>query len=98
MEGSMTFQRGKPNLRLRDERVRRHWSQQELADMIGATLNTVSRWERGLTDCSPYFRNKLAELFGKSASQLWLIPDPDEEGTHLALYDPVLPAARKLVG
>ncbi|MBA2396974.1 MAG: helix-turn-helix domain-containing protein [Ktedonobacteraceae bacterium] len=94
----MTFQRGKPNVRLRDERVRRHWSQQELADMIGATLNTVSRWERGLTDCSPYFRNKLAELFGKSASQLWLVPDPDEEGTHPALYDPVLPAARKLIG
>src|SRR6516165_3485634 len=66
--------------------------------MVGATLNTVSRWERGLTDCSPYFRNKLAELFGKSASQLWLVPDPDEEETHPTPSDPMLPAAKKLIG
>ena len=94
----MTVQKGKPNSRLRDERIRRHWSQQELADMVGATLNTVSRWERGLTDCSPYFRSKLCDVFGKTASQLWLIPDPNEEEAHPALYDPVLPAGRKLVG
>lgn len=93
----MIFQKAKPNLRLRDERIRRHWSQQEVADMIGATLNTVSRWERGLTDCSPYFRNKLCELFGKDARQLWLVPDREEEA-YPALYDPVLPAAKKLVG
>jgi transcriptional regulator with XRE-family HTH domain len=93
----MIFQKAKPNLRLRDERIRRHWSQQEVADMIGATLNTVSRWERGLTDCSPYFRNKLCELFGKDARQLWLVPDSEEEASP-ALYDPVLPATKKLVG
>ncbi|MGH2506823.1 MAG: NB-ARC domain-containing protein, partial [Ktedonobacteraceae bacterium] len=92
------FQRGKSNLRLRDERIRRHWSQQELADMIGATLNTVSRWERGLTDCSPYFRNRLCEVFGKDAKQLWLVPDLEAEVAHPTLYDPALPAMRKLVG
>ena len=65
--------------------------------MIGATLNTVSRWERGLTDCSPYFRNKLCELFGKDARQLWLVPDQEEESTPM-LSDPLLPRAKKLVG
>src|SRR5947199_6746746 len=66
--------------------------------MIGATLNTVSRWERGLTDCSPYFRNKLCDLFGKDARQLCLVPDLDEEDAHPTLYDPALPAVRKLIG
>lgn len=93
----MLFQKGKPNIRLRDERLRRHWSQQELADLIGATLNTVSRWERGLTDCSPYFRNKLCELFGKDARQLWLVPDLEAESKP-ALYDPFLPGMKKVVG
>lgn len=75
----MASRRRKPNLSLRDERMRRHWSQQELADKIGATLNTVSRWERGLTKCSPYFRKKLCEVFGKNAQELWLIPENESE-------------------
>lgn len=94
----MALPKKKPNLCLRDERIRRHWSQQDLADMIGATLNTVSRWERGLTDCSPYFRNKLCELFGKDARELWLIPEDELEPQELALCDPLLPAPRRLVG
>ena len=91
----MALHKRKPNLSLRDERMHRHLSQQELADLIGATLNTVSRWERGLTDCSPYFRNKLCELFGKSARELWLTPEDEQQ---FALYDPLLPASRRLVG
>lgn len=93
----MVFQQGKPNVRLRDERLRHHWSQQELADLVGATLNTVSRWERGLTDCSPYFRNKLCEVFGKDAREIGLMPSPAEE-VNQALFDPLLPGAKKLIG
>jgi hypothetical protein len=69
-----------------------------LADQIGATLNTVSRWERGLTDCSPYFRAKLCELFGKDARELGFIFDDEIEPAQPALYDPFLPAQRRLVG
>ncbi len=94
----MVLHKRRPNLCLRDERIRRHLSQQDLADLIGATLNTVSRWERGLTDCSPYFRNKLCELFGKNARELWLISEDEAEPQSLEICDPLLPAPRRLVG
>jgi transcriptional regulator with XRE-family HTH domain len=64
---------GSLNQRLRDERLRRHWSQQDLADRIGTTTNNVSRWELGLTRPGPYFRAKLCTLFSKSAEELGLI-------------------------
>jgi len=47
------------NKRLRHERVRRGWSQQDLADKIGTTPVNVGRWERGLTTPGPYLRQKL---------------------------------------
>ncbi|GAC1348489.1 MAG: FxSxx-COOH system tetratricopeptide repeat protein [Ktedonobacteraceae bacterium] len=64
-----------PNQRLSREREQRGWSQQKLADQIGTTPVNVSRWERGLTSPSPYFRHKLCELFGKYAQELGLVED-----------------------
>ncbi len=58
--------------RLSTERLRRHWSQLEVADQIGTTPGNVSRWERGITLPGPYFRTKLCELFGISAHELGL--------------------------
>jgi transcriptional regulator with XRE-family HTH domain len=58
--------------RLSTERLRRHWSQLEVADQIGTTPGNVSRWERGITSPGPYFRTKLCELFGMSAHELGL--------------------------
>lgn len=57
-----------------EERRRRKWSQQELADHIGTTQNNISRWELGITNPSPYFRTKLCDLFEASASDLGLLP------------------------
>jgi transcriptional regulator with XRE-family HTH domain len=31
--------------RLREERVQHRWSQQDLADRLGTTMVTISRWE-----------------------------------------------------
>jgi tetratricopeptide (TPR) repeat protein/DNA-binding XRE family transcriptional regulator len=64
-----------PNTRLSREREQRGWSQQELADQLGTTPVNVSRWERGLTTPSPYFRHKLCDLFGKTARELGLVED-----------------------
>lgn len=66
--------KGVPNQRLHEARLQRQWSQQEVADYIGATANTVSRWELGVVTPGPYFRAKLSELFGKSAQELGFIP------------------------
>lgn len=68
-----------PNLYLRQERLRRHWSQQALADHLGTTADNVSRWERGLTSPGPHFSQLLCDLFEKSADALGLIPEVKEE-------------------
>ena len=70
---------------LRNERLRKSWTQQELADQLGTTKLTVGRWERGVTVPGPYFRLRLAALFGKSVEELGLVevhaspPSPMQE-------------------
>ena len=68
-----------PRQRLVAERLRRRWTQQEVADRLGTTAGNVSRWERGLTSPGPYFRRKLCELFGRSAQELGLTWDGSDE-------------------
>ncbi|GCE22065.1 tetratricopeptide repeat protein [Dictyobacter kobayashii] len=74
-----------PANRIRQERVRNNWRQQDLAEALGTTVGTVKRWERGSQQPSAYFRVKLCALFGKSAEELGLItvdttsPPPDEQ-------------------
>lgn len=59
-----------PRLRLAEARLSRDWSQQEVAQHIGTTYVNVSRWERGVTKPTPYFRRKLCHLFGKTEQEL----------------------------
>jgi len=65
--------------RLVAERLRRHWTQLEVADRLGTTPGNVSRWERGITSPGPYFRRRLCEVFGKSAQELGLSQDGPRE-------------------
>jgi len=74
-------QKPTPNHRLRRERERRAWSQQELADEVGTTPLNVGRWERGVTQPNPYFRRKLSEVFGKSAQELGLVSTKEPDDT-----------------
>ncbi len=60
--------------RLRTERQRRGWSQQQLADLVGATLNTVSRWELGSTMPNAHFRARLCAVFSLSSAELGFPP------------------------
>ncbi len=62
------------NPRLREARVGRGWSQQELARQVGTTDIAISRWENGSTFPSPYFRQQLCAVFGKTPAELGLLP------------------------
>ncbi|MBV9712305.1 MAG: helix-turn-helix transcriptional regulator [Ktedonobacteraceae bacterium] len=62
-----------PNRRLKQVRELRGWSQAKVAELIGTDATTVSRWERGLFLPTPYFREKLCELFNKNAEELGLL-------------------------
>src|SRR5579875_3610500 len=57
-------------LLLMQARLSRGWTQQQLADLIGTTPQTVSRWERGTATPGPYHRGKLSALFGLSLAEL----------------------------
>lgn len=65
--------------RLRQERERRGWTQSEVAERIRTTRVNVGRWENRQTFPGPYYRQKLAELYGKSLQELDLIPEGVEE-------------------
>ena len=62
-----------PKVLLRAARKERGWTQQQVADRIGApfALN-VNRWEAGTASPSPYYLERLCQLFGKSVSELGL--------------------------
>ena len=62
-----------PNARLRFEREVRGWTQQYVAEHLGTDMNIVSRWECGERKPGPYYRQKLIELFGKSAFELGFV-------------------------
>src|SRR5579875_917831 len=57
-------------LALMQARLSRGWTQQQLADLLETTPQTVSRWERGMAAPGPYHRGKLSTLFGLSLADL----------------------------
>src|SRR5713226_546769 len=59
-----------PNERWKNERERRGWTRDYVADKIGSDTKSVGRWERGAIFPSPYYRQRLCELFGMNAEEL----------------------------
>ncbi len=67
--------------RLKYERMQRGWSQARVAESIGTDAGNVSRWERGRSSPSPYFRERLCQLYEKTAQELGLwMEEPPESG------------------
>src|SRR5579859_2017003 len=79
----------RPNLWLKEAREQYGWSQQELADQLGITANSVSRWERGASSPIPHYRRQLCKLFAMSPEALGLLHDRRGKSTEpLALMSP----------
>src|SRR5579884_4220379 len=75
MEGMMVKKAANatPNRLLRAARLERGWTQQQVADRIGAPLSlNISRWENGTAFPSAYYLEKLCHLFGKTIRELGL--------------------------
>jgi transcriptional regulator with XRE-family HTH domain len=62
-----------PNERLRRARCLKGWSQAVLAEQVGTSFEMVSRWERGVTIPSSYYRERLCAVLGQSAEDLGLV-------------------------
>src|ERR1700704_5779047 len=52
------------NVRLRQARKLRRWTQDVLAEKLGTNRSTISRWEKGNDFPYPIHREKLTELLG----------------------------------
>ena len=49
-----------------------HLSQERLAQRIGVSFSTISRWENGKGKPSPLARNKLVALLRKAGLRKWV--------------------------
>src|SRR5579884_2223746 len=67
-----------PNERLRHARSLQGWSQAKLAEEVGTTFEMVSRWERGITMSSSYFRARLCAALGMTDEELRLVQSPED--------------------
>lgn len=68
---------------LRYERSIRGWTQADVAEKVGSDSRTVRRWEHGKTVPTPYLRQRICQIFGKTATELGLLheslPSPHTE-------------------
>jgi transcriptional regulator with XRE-family HTH domain len=76
-------------------RLSRGWTQQQLADQLGTTPQTVSRWERGIATPGPYHRGKLSALFGLSLAEVSFFEARREDERETASAHETGPAAEE---
>src|SRR5438094_4314571 len=60
---------------LRYERSIRGWTQADVAEKVGSDSRTVRRWEHGKTVPTPYLRQRICQIFGKTPTELGLLPE-----------------------
>ena len=60
--------------KLATARYEKGWSQEEVAERVGVTRNTFSKWERGVVTPYPFHIHRLCKLFVKTTEELGLLP------------------------
>src|SRR5450631_3902618 len=60
--------------KLATARYEKGWSQEEVAERVGVTRNTFSKWERGVVTPYPFHIHRLCKLFEKTTEELDLLP------------------------
>jgi len=66
----------KRNEALKYHREKRGWSQQKVAELVETSEDMVGRWERGISKPSPFYRERLCNLFGVDAEELGFLEKP----------------------
>lgn len=59
--------------RLQAERLKRQWTQAEIAEQVGVDTKTFGRWERGGQVANPAMRRALSKLFDEDVDRSWFI-------------------------
>jgi transcriptional regulator with XRE-family HTH domain len=81
-----------PNYALRQEREKRGWSQSRLAELIDASPDMISRWERGDRGVDYFYQEKLCKLFKKNAIELGFVKEPEIQAK-ISSSDLIIPTA-----
>jgi transcriptional regulator with XRE-family HTH domain len=81
---NISRQEQQDNFNLKYEREIRGWSQDKLAEKVGVTPRTVSRWERGKSIPHPCYREKLCQLFGRNTQELGFLRESSFQASGLA--------------
>ncbi len=68
-------------LRLRNERLRRGWSQTKLSALTGIASPDLSAIERGVRPAWPGWRTRLVEVFGIPEAELFQPVDQHDSST-----------------
>jgi predicted ATPase/transcriptional regulator with XRE-family HTH domain len=80
------------NEKLREERLRRRWTQKEVADLINVPdSHTIGRWERGINVPSSHYCRELCRIFEKTLEELdlneYALKSPDEENPSSEIFN-----------
>ncbi len=64
-------------LRLTKERLKRNWTQQEVAEMVGTTKQAVCNWEKSRSFPRRQVLDNLENLFCLSHKQLFVVVEDE---------------------